>query len=340
MQKRLTRMKNGKTTFGQTLVATLLLATTPAIAQQTPTAAPTEPASAPTPVDAQKAEALRLLKEGVEAAKADNWPLAHKHFTQSVELDPVPFTIMQLGRAELMLGNAAQAAEHFEYYLLETCLLDEKRCDAQIEGAVRKLFEEAKAKCATVRLAVNAPGAEIYVDDKRIDDKHLSGRVYLPPGPHTFEAKKRGYASASRQSDLVAGTQIDLALTLTPQIRTDDARQNDARVDNRWLKANLGVAGGLVLLGVGAAIGANVAHPSNSERQSLSDNEYNNRQVMKGGFTYASIASFVGAAAVGGVTLGYVFTRSNQSGDAKSPPKAAVRIVPTLGGVVVQGNWF
>ncbi len=331
-------MKNHNLIFKRMLMVTLLLGASPTLAQEPPA----NPAAdtAPAPADARKAEAERLLKEGVEAAKAENWSLAHERFTQAAQINPEPFTIMQLGRTELKLGNAPLAAEYLEYYLLENSVAEGKKRNAQIEEAVRKLFEEAKAKSVTIRLTLHPAGAEVYVDEERVDDKRLPGRIYVAPGSHKLEAKQNGFDVAVEQIEAVAGTEVERELKLTPQSRPLTNAPVPQRNDRSWMKSTAIIAGGLGVLGVGSVIATYVAHPSSTEEQTMSDPDYYRRESMKVGFASGAVALFLGAAAVGASTLKYVLTDQNQEPDAKGAPRVAVRVVPTLGGVVVQGNWF
>ncbi|HRI72094.1 MAG TPA: PEGA domain-containing protein [Polyangium sp.] len=329
-------MKNHNLIFKRMLMVTLLLGASPTWAQEPPG----NPAAdtAPAPADARKAEAERLLKEGVEAAKAENWSLAHERFTQAAQIDPEPFTIMQLGRTELKLGNAPLAAEYLEYYLLENSVAEGKKRNAQIEEAVRKLFEEAKAKSTAIRLTLHPAGAEVYVDGERVDDKRLPGRIYVAPGSHKLEAKQNGFDVAVEQIEAVAGTEIERELQWTPQSRPLTNAPVPQRNDRSWMKSTAIIAGGLFLIGIEATLAENAAYLSNVE--GLPKDEYERRDNMRLGFTYTAVAAYVGAAVAGAFTLKYALAGENQAREVKGPPKATVRVVPTLGGVVVQGNWF
>ena len=180
-----------------------LLVTVPAFAQG-PAAAPAASSQANV-----NAEVKRLFEEGQLAAGFAQWEKARTAFGKAFALKPLPQIALNLGRAEVKVGEALSGAEHLQFFLRE-----ETNPDPAEVAAAQALIKQAKPKIVMVTMKVEPADAEVLVDGRLIEKKLLPGPIFLPPGTHSFEAKKDGFQGASQSLELSAGAEVGVPLKL------------------------------------------------------------------------------------------------------------------------------
>ena len=123
-----------------------------------------------------------------------------------------PFDIAgNLGECELHVGQPREAAEHLSYALrnLPAGVLPEQ------SDALKRMLSEAQAQgIGTLRVAVNVPAAQIFVDGRAIDDPRARRGLRRSRGRGGIEARAAGYGPARRTLDVRAGTREGFALVL------------------------------------------------------------------------------------------------------------------------------
>lgn len=304
-------------------------------------------------------EVKRLFGEGQAAADKKQWQKARDAFAKAFEMRPLPQIAVNLGRAEVRLGKPEEVlsgATHLQLFLREET--GPEPADVQ---AVQALLKEAKAKLATITMKVDVADAEVLVDGRAIDKKQLPGPIFLLPGAHTFEAKKTGFVGANQSLELSAGAEIGVPLKLVP-IAGGDARTSGAGgnvvdpdkkpppppPDRTLIYVGAAVSGGLLLAGIGTAVGAKIFEgravdavnqvgcTGDAACKPIYEDNASKMQIL----AYTSLFSFIGAAAVGAVTVVSATGGKKPPSDAKqTPPKASFVVAPTLGGAYVQGVW-
>ncbi|MRG98047.1 hypothetical protein [Polyangium spumosum] len=295
-------------------------------------------------------EVKRLFEEGQVAAGFAQWEKARTAFGKAFALRPLPQIALNLGRAEVKVGDALSGAEHLQYFLRE-----EPNPDPAEVAAAQALIKEAKPKIVTVTMKVEPADAEVLVDGRPIEKQLLPGPIFLPPGTHSFEAKKDGFQGASQSLELSAGAEVGVPLKLGAVggggglvgDPVDPGKKSPPPKDKTWMYVGAGVSGGLLLLGIGTAIGGKVAQDQAFDAARnvgcSGDQEckplYEQRASMVEGLAYTSLISFIGAGAVGTVTLIHALSGKKQTADTKEASMASFVVVPTVGGIVVQGTW-
>jgi hypothetical protein len=174
------------------LLATLLLAPAPALAQD----------------DVTLTMARERFKEGVGYFDKKDFAKARVAFLQAYALKKHPAVLLNLAQSELRSGHEADAAKHFAQYLRE----HKDATEAERQGAETGLTA-AKALVYEVTLEVDAIGAEIYVDGDLEGQAPLPGSIYLTPGAHQIEARKDG-KTTSGDVNATAGQATSLRLSL------------------------------------------------------------------------------------------------------------------------------
>ncbi len=319
-------MKNLTVMLGRTFVVAMFVVATPAAAE--------EPKLTPAEV---------LIKAGKDSSDAGQWVDAAKFFDQSYAIEPLPRTAALLGRAQIMAGNELVGAANLELFLRE-----EKQFPPGLKEAALELLARAKLKIVTVTLQVNQPGAELFVDGTRIEDKRSSWPLYLPVGEHSFEAKKAGFVPANFRGGFVAGEAVKVPMVLSPI--GSGSRDDESKGMNPRQVTAYAVGGGLLLGAIGTGIYAGVTYgPTLKSRtayevanRELCDplclkhyNAYRNGAARLQGLTITT--AVLAAAGLG--TLG--FAALNKWSAATPPQTGRVSwvVVPSLGGMVVQGSW-
>jgi hypothetical protein len=142
------------------------------------------------------------LQLGVSAAHSGLATLADAAFARAASIDP--------GR-RLLAGEAAP----------------------EVVALAQRAFERvAKAKEGTLRIAVNATAARVFIDDRALGDAPLSVRVQS--GLHVLRVEADGHVPYARLFEMLEGERPALRVALSPEPATvalrelDEARQRQA----------------------------------------------------------------------------------------------------------------
>lgn len=174
-----------------------------------PAAVSGQPGSAPN--ENRAAEAAKLLKEATARVKKSDWAGAYPRLKKSFELVPASETAANLGQAAHALGKFAEACRYLAYALRTlspTVPVATRQGVESLQVATRKEVTE-------VRLSVEPPNAEVFVDDEaRGRAADLFDPIFLDPGSHRVEARADGYVTKTESVTAEKGTQRDIALKL------------------------------------------------------------------------------------------------------------------------------
>jgi hypothetical protein len=216
-----------------------------------------------------------LFVAGRVAARAGDDALACTNFAASLELHRTLGTLLNLAMCEEHLGRLADSYQHFDAFLQEADLDDDRR------ELARSHAEELLTRVARlfVRVDPGVSAALVTVDGESVD---LDGRVplVLIPGGHRLSVRIGDQAAQAVEMNLAAGSETTLAVpwvmpessrpanppprapesTSGTQVALAPARPA-ARVDSTRRTAGWVVTGvGLAALAASAGMGIGILH--------------------------------------------------------------------------------
>jgi hypothetical protein len=204
----------------------------------------------------ERAGAEALFEAGHAAMDAGDYDTACQKFEASLELDPAPGTLMNLGNCEEKRGRFASA---WERYIAAERELPED--DRRAEFAREKIVElDPKVPRLTIVLAEDAP----ETTEVRRESVNLTGSlgVALPldPGSYVIEAKAEGYEPRHFDVELAAGETRELvvepgdALPAASSATGGDQPENFGPLTKRqwgYVAGGIGIAGVVTALTAG-----------------------------------------------------------------------------------------
>jgi tetratricopeptide (TPR) repeat protein len=154
------------------------------------------------------------FKLGVDLYRERNYRAALIEFKRAYKAAPHYKLLYNLGQASLELQEDSSAIEYFTTYLSEgqDDIAPERR--QEVEDTLVRL----KARLATVTVATNQQGAEIYLDGSMVGTSPLTEPLKLSVGRRTIAARKHGFSPVEHVLDVAAGdhVQIDLEFKEKP----------------------------------------------------------------------------------------------------------------------------
>jgi tetratricopeptide (TPR) repeat protein len=224
------------------------------------------PAAAAAQDDVALTMARERFKEGVAYFDKKEFEKARVAFLQAYALKKHPAVLLNLAQSELRSGRAADAANHLAQFLRE----HQEATEDERDGAEVALLA-AKTQVGELKLDVDTPDADVYVDGELFGRAPLPDPIYLEPGQHTIEARKDGRVvktevRASAATPASASLRFASAEAPAPPRRgpdpamDEDAREQDDEVGGRqaffpWLGQSPMAMVGVGLTGVGLASG-------------------------------------------------------------------------------------
>jgi hypothetical protein len=152
-----------------------------------------------------------LLKQGSAEYAQHHWEAARLAFLQAWELNPHYAIAGSLADVELKLGRYRDAAEHLKYALANLPPEHpEKRAEAEAS------LTECRAHLTAVRVLVSGILVLVKLDDQALPVQSLRDEILLDPGPHKLVAEQRGYLTAKREFNAVAGESMEFRFDLVP----------------------------------------------------------------------------------------------------------------------------
>ncbi len=150
---------------------------------------------------ARAEDAEQLVARGLELRKQGKDDQALVLFRRADEIAPSPRTRAQVALAEQALGIWVSAEAHLSAAL-------DARDDAWIDKnrvALTAALDVVKQHVGSLEVLGGAPGAEVVVDGARIGVLPMSAPWRVEVGRRSLEIRARGYHSASRATEIVAG---------------------------------------------------------------------------------------------------------------------------------------
>jgi tetratricopeptide (TPR) repeat protein len=245
-------------------VAAALACAAEARAEQAPAPAPEAqpPAVAPAPEEqpASVTEARARVARGEELFAAGNYDAALAEFQQAYDVigeHPNRYLVLyNIGQCHERSFRYDQALRFYRQYLREGGEGAEGRAD--VETAITRL----EGLLATVRVDVNVPGAEVWVDERPLGT--APGSVRIPPGLHTIEVRATGHLSARQEVQIAAGGERSISFTM------ERVPERYRGLHRAYFWASAGTAAACLVTGVGLGI---AAFRANGELEDRLDDE-------------------------------------------------------------------
>jgi hypothetical protein len=146
-------------------------------------------ASARPPGDARRrAEARALLRQGNALFSGHDYHGALELYRRAYALVPSFKLDFNIGATLEAMGARAQAAEHYEVFLIQARREEKPKVVAEIETKLRAL----RAALARVAVISGRRGATVSIDGGAVGAVPLPRPVYLEPGRHSVTISERG----------------------------------------------------------------------------------------------------------------------------------------------------
>lgn len=233
-------------------------------AEPAPAPAP-EPETQPTNVT----EARARMARGEELFAAGNYDAALAEFQQAYDVigeHPNRYLVLyNIGQCHERSFRYDQALRFYRQYLREGGETAEGRAD--VEAAITRL----EGLLATVRVDVNVPGAEVWVDERPLGT--APGSVRIPPGVHMVEVRATGHLSARQEVQIAAGGERSISFTM------ERVPERYRGLHRAYFWASAGTAAACLVTGVGLGI---AAFRANGELEDRLDDDQERWDVTQG----------------------------------------------------------
>jgi tetratricopeptide (TPR) repeat protein len=290
------------------------------------------------PSEAAVQEAGQRYDRGLKMYAEGDYSLAVIEFERAYELVPDYRVLYNIGQVRIQLANYAKARRALEQYLKEggDRIADDRK------KAVENDLDMLATRTGTLAIAVNVPGAEIFVDDVVVGQSPLSEPLLLDAGEHRLSARKPGYHPRAAQVTLAGRDALDVKLTLEKipaesqriivQQKTDDSDRAT------WMWGSWTAAGVFAIVsGVTGGLGIKAANDLDEKRReqgaSRSELDSSSRRAR----TLLLTADVFGglAIATGGLALYFTLSGSDEAEPGKETRKAPGKTAKNQLGVSV-----
>lgn len=202
-----------------------------------------------------EARVEKLYNQGVAAANRQDWANAEKYFEEALTLGKIPQIAANLGHAELRLGKAREAAEHFEQFLR-----DDKEAEKEAREEIEGLFAQARTRTVTVYVTTNVDGTDVFINNEPYGKSPLTQRIFLEPGSYTFVGEKDGFKAYRHSMDLSVGSTVNVKMEMDAALPMQNVGAKKERIDMSDPRVPWVVGAGiLATAGLGVGTGLSIA---------------------------------------------------------------------------------
>ncbi len=169
--------------------------------------------AAPAPGAAADARegARRLLVEGAALYEQGEFAAALRKFEAAHAAFPSAKIFFNFGQAYRGLARHVDAIEAFDRFLAEA-----PEADEELRAAARRYLAELEPTVGALEVSAGTPGAELFVDGRRVGTLPLRRPVRLAPGPHQLSLEKAGHLPRATRVEVAPGSRVRVAGALTP----------------------------------------------------------------------------------------------------------------------------
>jgi tetratricopeptide (TPR) repeat protein len=290
-------------------------------------------------------DARASFRRGVQLYNEGSFEAALAEFNKAYQLSPNYRILYNIAQTQFDLHEYVEASKNLDQYVKEGArdITDERR--AQVSEMTRKLEE----RIGQIEVTCNQEGAEIRIDDIPVGTSPLRNAVPVNAGPRRISAIKAGHPTVVR-TVTIAGTEkkrVKLELEESKVADGTDVGIAGQSGKKRAAPSHVGLIASSVVAG-GCAVATGVFGLLAVQAKSDFDKELkkvpgnldrisDKRSKMK---SYALATDVLGAATVlsAGAVVYFLITDTFGSG-APSSSKRSVSLAPTLGGLVLHGEW-
>lgn len=295
------------------------------------------PADNANPVEKARAS----FHQGVQLYNEGSFEAALAEFRKAYQLNPNYRLLYNIAQTYFDLHDYVSSLKTLKQYVQEGG--SEISPDRRVQ--VRELNQKLEERIAYLDVACNLDGADIRVDDISVGGCPLPSPVPVNAGPRRITAVKPGYAVMARVITVVGMEKAKVVFDFSAPARGgvvldlqgEPAPKEPPRIG---LITSTVVAGGFaVATGIFGILALDAKRDFNDELArfpNTKDNIDSARDKMK---NYAYLTDAFGAATLvsGGVALYFLFTEN--ASKKHSSTKTSVALAPTVGGMVLQGEW-
>ena len=319
----------------------------------------TSSAMAAGPADNSNAteKARANFHHGVQLYNEGSFEAALAEFRRAYLLSPNYRLLYNIAQTYFDLHDYVNASKTLRQYVQA----GGNEITAERRTAVNDLSQKLEDRIAYVDIACDVNGADIRVDDISIGVSPLKTAIPVNAGPRRITAVKPGYTVAARMITVAGREKIKVLMDMASSAQVQAAdRANSPNGDSpkempeSFLQGEVAhktpsrtglitsavVTGGCAIAsGVFGILALSAKHDFDSALSSIpntKDNVDSARTKMKND---AHLADAFGAATLvsGGVTLYFLLTDTGSK--KSSSAKTSVALVPTVGGMLLHGEW-
>jgi len=291
-----------------------------------------------------KVQASQHFRRGVELFQEEAFRAAMAEFQRAYDIAPDYRLLYNLGQTKLELHDYLGAAQSYERYLAAGYLDIAPERRAEVEQALAALRE----RTASVQIAVNRDGAEVFIDDVKVGVSPIVAVVQVNVGGHRVMARTSYGSTDTEVIDVAGGDTANVALELAaPAAPTAAAVQ--AKPWNRAERAAVAAWAASGALAVGALVTGLMANGAQSDLDKLLETrDVTHKSIENQRDTVHTLAIttdvLIGtsvAAAVGGTVtwlLGHERGEEQKKADKTSLAKS-VRMNVGIGSLGVNGRF-
>jgi len=163
--------------------------------------------------DDESERAEQAFKDGNRAFAAGDFHAAFAAYRAAWSLKQTFDIACNLGRTEVELSLARDAAEHLDY-CLRTFSVSSRGEVKDAYKRFRELFVRVRREVAALSVEVRPSGAEITVDGASYGLGPLGHDIFLDPGTHRVRARQSGYRDEERTVVAEANGALSVSLVL------------------------------------------------------------------------------------------------------------------------------
>jgi tetratricopeptide (TPR) repeat protein len=289
-------------------------------------------------------EARTRFQTGVQLFHEGSLDAALAEFRKAYSLAPTYRVLYNIAQVQFELHNHVEALKTFRQYLQEGGAEVPPDRRAQVEAEIQKL----ERRVSLVEITTDVDGADILVDDVPIGVSPLRLPVMVNAGNRRVTAIKTGRVTTAQTLTIAGGDRVRVHLQL-PEVAV--ARSVDQVVTQLpppvvgpsrtkvWVSLATTAA-----LGIGAGTMALLARQAkldfDKQLKTFPNSKENIDKARDKMVLRAAITDGLAGAALlaGGLTL-YFAVSSSSSSDEPESKRAQVRVLPTLGGLTVAGQF-
>ena len=204
-------------------------------------------------------EARERVNRGEELFEQGNYDAALVEFQQAYDVigdHPRRYLILyNIGQCHERSFRYDQALRFYHEYL------EEGGEDAEGREAVLESIESLERLLATVRVEVNLPRAEVWVDERAVGT--APGTIRIPGGVHTVQVRAEGHLPVQHEVSIPAGGERTLEFTL------ERLPERFRGLHPTYFWTSLGLT--VVSLGIGIGVGVSAFQAHNEVDRRLGD---------------------------------------------------------------------